>query len=533
MDFDALIAAMKNLKQYPFVSLSFMLMLFYCGFMMSELQAAGAGQKARKTIHFQDVVKKASVLSEQDFQAPPRDGVTEALKQITYDQWRDIRFKPQQSLWAKDTFNVQFFHLGFFYLDPVVINSVDKNGVQAMPFSPELFDYKDKSHIDKLPANTGFSGFRIHYPLNTSSYADELIAFLGASYFRALGKGLLYGLSARGIAVNTAEDIGEEFPYFREFWIVRPTSLLAREITVLALMDSKSLTGAYEFVIRPGEETLMRVKCTLFIRKPIRKLGVAPLTSMFFYGEHSPTPESDFRPEIHDSDGVLIETKKDTWIWHPVVNPRRILINTFNVQQPKGFGLIQRDINFDHYQDLEARYDRRPSVWVKPEGDWGKGHLELLQLPTVNEFNDNIVTYWVPEKVLEPKESVSYNYTLSWHSAEIKRSPLAYVESTRILRKKDSVMFLVDFMPQARQKLLSKKDLTVDINAFNNYKIDETQIIPNPVTNGLRLVIRIRLDKEGFLQDILPTDLPAIDLLAFIKEKNTAVTETWSFTYLP
>ena len=524
---------MKNLKHYPFVCLLFLLMFFYCGFALPELRASESGQKVQKKIGFQDVVKRARVLSEQDFQAPSRDGITEALKQITYDQWRDIRFKPSQSLWAKDTFNVQFFHLGFFYLDPVVINYVDKNGVQTMPFSPKLFDYKDKAHIDQLPENTGFAGFRIHYPLNTSAYADELVAFLGASYFRGLGKGLLYGLSARGLAVNTAEDIGEEFPYFKEFWIIRPTSLLAREITVLALMDSKSLTGAYEIAIRPGEETLMRVKCTLFIRTPIRKIGVAPLTSMFFSGEHSVRTESDFRPEIHDSDGVLIETKTNEWIWHPVVNPKRILINTFNVQQPKGFGLMQRDTDFDHYQDLEARYDRRPSVWVKPEGDWGKGHLELLQLPTVNEFNDNVVTYWVPEKPLEPKESVSYNYTLSWHSAENNRAPLAFVESTRILRKKDSVMFLVDFLPQAKQKLLSKKDLTVDIKAFNNYKIAETQIIPNPVTKGLRLVIRIRLDKEGFLQEILPTDLPAIDLMACIKEKNTAVTETWSFTYLP
>lgn len=508
-------------------------MFFYCGFLKPELHASEPGQKVQKKIVFQDVVKNARALSEKDFEEPRREGTSEALKQISYDQWRDIRFKPSQSLWVKDTFNVQFFHLGFFYLDPVLVNYVDKNGIQNMPFSSELFDYKDKAHIDQLPENTGFAGFRVHYPLNTSSYADELVSFLGASYFRALGKGLLYGLSARGIAVNTAEDVGEEFPSFKEFWIVRPTSLLAKEITIFALMDSRSLTGAYEFVIRPGEQTIMRVKCTLFIRKQIRKLGVAPLTSMFYSGEHSLRPESDFRPEIHDSDGLLIETKAGEWIWHPVVNPQRILINTFNVNQPKGFGLMQRDINFDHYQDLEARYDRRPSVWVKPEGDWGKGRLELLQLPTANEYNDNIGAYWVPAKALNPKESVSYQYSLSWHSAENTRSPLAFAESTRILRKKDSITFMVDFLPQVRQKLLSKKDLAVDIQAFNGYKIAETQIIQNTVTKGLRLVVRIRLDKEGFLQNILPTDLPAIDLLAFIKEKNTAVTETWSFTYLP
>lgn len=528
---------MKKLNYYQLVSL-FLLFVFCYSFSMPELRAAEFGQKAKnqkvqKKILFQDVVKNARVLSEQDFVEPQRDGITDALKQISYDQWRDIRFKPAKSLWAKDNFSVQFFHLGFFYLDPVLINYVDKNGIQNMPFSSELFDYKKKEHIDQLTDKTGFAGFRIHYPLNTSSYADELVAFLGASYFRALGKGLLYGLSARGVAVNTAEDIGEEFPYFKEFWIVRPSSLLAKEITIYALMDSKSLTGAYEFVVRPGEQTLMRVKCTLFVRKPIRKLGIAPLTSMFFFGENSARAESEFRPEVHDSDGLLIESKTGEWIWHPVVNPQRILINSFSVDQPKGFGLMQRDINFDHYQDLEARYDLRPSVWVKPEGDWGKGRLELLQLPTASEFNDNIGAYWVPAKALAPKESVTYSYSLSWHSAKNSRSPLAFAESTRILRKQDSVMFLVDFLPQGKKKLMPKKDLTVDIKAFNNYKVAETQIIPNPVTKGLRLMIRIRLDKEGFLQDILPTDLPAIDLMAFIKEKDTPVTETWSFTYLP
>ena len=525
---------MKKINNTSIICLSFLLFSFSCGFSASELNAAEAGQKTQKKILFKDVVKKARVLAEQDFKELGVGPTADILKTITYDQLRDIRYKPAKALWSKSPFSVQFFHLGFYYLDPVLIHYADKTGLQTMPFSPDLFDYKDRSHIEQLPSDIGFAGFRIHYPLNTSSYSDELVAFLGASYFRALGKGLLYGISARGLAVNTAEDIGEEFPFFREFWIVHPTSLLAKEITVLALLDSKSLTGAYEFVIRPGEQTSMRVQCTLFIRKPVRKLGVAPLTSMFFYGEDSVRPESDFRPEIHDSDGLQIQTPSGEWIWHPVINPKRILINTFNVkQQPKGFGLMQRDVNFDHYQDLEARYDRRPSVWVKPEGDWGKGRMELLQLPTVNEYNDNVVAYWVPEQTLQAKDSVSYNYSLSWHAAEHNRSPLAYVESTRVLRKKDMVMFLVDFLPQAKQKLLTKKDLNVEINAFNGYKVAETQIIPNTITKGLRLVVRIRLDKEGFLQNILPTDLPAIDLMAYIKDKDGAITETWSYTYLP
>lgn len=521
---------MKNFKQYSFVYLLFLL-IFFCG-ILSELKAAEAGQNLQKKIRFQDVVKNARVLAEQDFQVPDRDNMPESLKKIGYDQWRDIRFKPAQSLWSKDLFNVQFFHRGFLYPERVLIHYADKNGIQDMPFSPDLFNYKKEKYCEGLTQDIGFAGFRIHYPLNTSSYADELVSFIGASYFRALGKGLLYGISARGLAINTVEDIGEEFPYFKEFWIVRPT-LLAREITILALLDSRSLTGAYEFVVRPGEETLMRVKSTLFIRKQIRKLGIAPLTSMFFFGEHSARIESDFRPEVHDSDGILIQEKSGEWTWHPLVNPKRLMMNYFGGGQPKGFGLMQRDTNFDHYQDLEARYDLRPSVWVKPEGDWGTGHLELFQLPTGTEYNDNVSIYWVPEKAIEPKESLTYAYTLSWHSAKEKRSPLAWPDSTRIVRKQDSIMFLVDFLPDAKQKSLYKKELTAEIQAFNGYKIAESQIIQNTVTKGIRLMVRVRLDKEGFLQNILPTELPAIDLRAYIKDKDTAVTETWSFTYLP
>ncbi|EKD26605.1 MAG: Periplasmic glucan biosynthesis protein MdoG [uncultured bacterium] len=299
-------------------------------------------------------------------------------------------------------------------------------------------------------------------------------------------------------------------------------------------MESTSLTGAYEFVIRPGIETVMNVKADIFIRKPIRKLGIAPLSSMFFFGKNSPNrSESDFRLEVHDSDGLLIKDKSGELTWHPLINPQRLLINSFGGGQPAGFGLMQRDTNFDHYQDLEARYDLRPSAWVEPEGDWGPGHIELLQIPSGNEYNDNISSYWVPEKSFKSGDSLSFAYTLSWLSAKNKRVGIATVESTRIVKKQDSVTFMVDFFPDSKQNLLYKKDLTVDIREFNGYKIAETQIIKNTVTKGLRLLIRVRFDKESFLQEILPKELPAVELRAFIKDKTAAVTETWSYTYLP
>jgi glucans biosynthesis protein len=483
-------------------------------------------------VHFQDVVSKAKALSSEAFREPGKD-LPESLKKIGYDEWRDIRFKSSQSLWLKEPFSVQFFHLGFIYPDPVVIHYVDRSGSHRVPFLTDMFEYANATHKDQLKTDVGFAGFRVHYPLNTPAYADELVSFLGASYFRALGRDLAYGISARGLAVDTAESTGEEFPRFKEFWIIQPLPG-AKSITFYALLDSKSVAGAYEFTVRPGDETVMDVKSELFIRKKIKKLGIAPLTSMFFYGKNSGFKgDSDFRPEVHDSDGLLIKAKSGEWIWHPLINPEAMTINAFGGGQPEGFGLLQRDTKFDHYQDLEARYDRRPSVWVTPKNDWGTGHLELLQLPTESEYNDNIGAYWVPERSFEPGESLKYSYSLAWYSGQKKRSTLAQIESTRIVRKPDGVMFIIDFLSDNLALPLLKQEPRSDILVYNDYKVTGSQIIKNNITNGWRLVIHVAIDKEGRWKDMLPNQKPAVELRAFLKDNDTPITETWSYTYQP
>lgn len=492
---------------------------------------AGLTASAPRT-SFEDVIKKAHTLSTEPFKTQDNN-LPEVLKKIGYDEWRDLRFNSAKSLWANEPFSVQFFHPGFIFQEPIIINYIDKRSTTRIPFSPDLFDYTQTDYKEILLDDIGFAGFRIHYPINSKEYADEIISFLGASYFRALGKNLAYGMSARGLAIDTAEPTGEEFPYFREFWIIHPGAN-ANELSFYALLESESLTGAYAFVVRPGEETLVDVKSVLFFRKEIRKLGLAPLTSMFFYGENTGLKtESDFRPEVHDSDGLLINDKSGEWIWHPLVNPESLLINSFGGGQPLGFGLIQRDTAFDHYQDLEARYDKRPSVWVTPNNDWGAGHLELLQIPTENEYNDNIGAYWVVENSFQPGDSFEYNYTLSWYAGNRKRSALASVEATRIVTKPERVMFLVDFLADPSQSIALIKDLSADIQVFNDYTITSSQIIKNTVTNGWRLVIHIDLDQQNLLNKMLPNHKPAIELRAFLKDNNVPITETWSYTYLP
>ena len=507
---------------------------FLCLCLLAGTAARASERAALPRTYFQDVVDKARQSASRLFQSPGKD-LPDVLKKIGYDEWRDIRYDPARSLWApeKDPFTVQFFHPGFLYQHPVTVHYVDKSGTHPFPFSTGLFDYSRSALKDKVPGDPGFAGFRVHYPLNTSKYADELVSFLGASYFRALGKGLAYGLSARGLAVDTAVDTGEEFPLFREFWILRPASG-AKAITLYALLDSDSVAGAYEFVITPGDETRMEVHSVLFMRRKVAKLGVAPLTSMFFYGENGGLKgDADFRPEVHDSDGLLIQAGTGEWIWHPVINPERLLINSFGGGQPLGFGLIQRDTDFDHYQDLEARYHRRPSVWVEPQGDWGKGRLELVQLPTPSEYNDNIVAYWVPEKEPEAGESVRFACTLFWHSAEHRRVPEGFVTATRIMRRGDAVTFLLDFTGGTLPQILSADELTADVQAFNGYRIASTQVMRNPETSGYRVVFTVPLEKAGLFKDMLPDQRPAAEMRVLLKKGAIPVTETWSYTFLP
>jgi len=329
------------------------------------------------------------------------------LRELSYDQTRDIRFDPARSLWRaqKLPFEVQFFHVGGIFEQPVRIYEVVGNEISEIAFDASAFNYGrnklDLSQFGKL----GFAGFRVHFPLNSDKgapvYKDELVSFLGASYFRALGRGQRYGASARGLAVDTAERAGEEFPRFEQFWIERPAAG-ARQLVIFALLDSRRVTGAYRFVIRPGEETSTEVQARLYLREPVAKLGLAPLTSMFYFGENQRASTDDFRPEVHDSDGLAIHTAAGEWIWRPLVNPRRLLVTSFAQTDPRGFGLMQRDRNFSSYEDLEARYELRPSIWVEPVSKWGAGRVELVQIPTPNEANDNIVAYWVPNTVPAP-----------------------------------------------------------------------------------------------------------------------------------
>ena len=490
---------------------------------------------------FEDVTTAAQQLAATPYEPPP--AIPEWLRDLDYDQWRDIRFKPSQSLWRAEKlpFEIQLFHAGLYYDRGVTVNIIENGQVMPLPFSTDYFDYGKNEFQEPIPAELGFAGLRIHAPIKTPDYYDEVAVFLGASYFRAVGAANVYGLSARGLAVDTAMPGGEEFPWFREFWLVKPAAD-AKQMTLYALLDSPSVSGAYAFTITPGESTVMAVDSIIFPRKPIRKLGIAPLTSMFFYGENkSQRPVNDFRPEIHDSDGLLVVMENGEQLWRPLSNPRHLAINAFTAHNPRGFGLLQRDRDFDHYLDLEARYDLRPSAWITPENNWGDGSIELIQIPSPNELNDNIVAFWVPSASIEAKQPQAFAYTLTWFENEPERLPMGRVIATRIdnhhAAKGESdhlQRFIIEFDGAALQQLAADAPVEAVVNVGEGAILLESQAIKNPVTGSWRLVFQISGAKPGPLKRILEaSDAAPIELRAFLHQGEDALTETWSYTLQP
>jgi len=529
--------ALRQPARHTVAGCLFKSVLFAAVFAIGLMWQVCCVAEAQASFDFYSVVNKARDLAKEPFREPANK-VPEFLLKIGYDAWRDIRFEPEQALWQNDKlhFTVQFFHLGMMYDRPITINIVKSGVISRVPFSSDLFTYGKNDFREKVPDELGFAGFRLHYPINTKDYHDEVIVFLGASYLRALAENQQYGMSARGIAIDTALSHGEEFPYFKEFWIVKP-SPSAGEITIYALLDSNSLTGAYRYIVKPGKETLINVKSTLFLRKEVDKLGIAPLTSMFFYGENTnQRPTDDFRSEVHDSDGLLVISRPGERLWRPLRNPRTLQIDTFDAPDPVGFGLLQRDQDFDSYQDLEARYDLRPSVLITPTAKWGEGHVELIQIPTDNEMNDNIIAFWVPSRLPNPGQPISYSYSMRWHFPDKMRlQPLGHVAATRTARGKQERFkkFIIDFEGEPLQSFPPDKALTGVVMVDDRTRLVEQQLYKNRVSKGWRLVFEILVKQDDSIDRLLvPKKLP-LELKAFLKERDRAVTETWSYAFQP
>ncbi len=471
---------------------------------------------------FDDVAARAAEQAKKPYRPLTRKPPPE-LAALTYDQHRDIRFRPEHALWRKDDvpFELMFFHLGKFQLEPVLINEVTPQGVRHIRYRSADFDYGRNKLSPEKWGDLGFAGFRVHYPLNTDEYKDELAVFLGASYFRALGAGQRYGLSARGLAIDTVGGDGEEFPRFSEFWVVKPAAN-AQSLRVYALLESPRASGAYQFDIHPGEETVMNVRARVYLRDEVATFGMAPLTSMYFFGENQPH-RVDFRPEVHDSDGLMVATGEGEWIWRPLLNPKAPLTTSFSMRELKGFGLMQRDRRFSSYEDPEASYELRPSAWVEPVGSWGAGRVELFQLSTPDETNDNIVAYWVPENLPPIGEPLDYAYLIRGQGEVQQRPPGAWVVQTRAGRGyaelgENEQQYIVDFKGPALEKLPADATVKAVVSAPFNGEVIESNAYKVEATGAWRMAVRVKqLDPSE------PTELRG-----FLQSGDDVLTETWS-----
>jgi glucans biosynthesis protein len=454
---------------------------------------------------------------------PPDRAQPAELEALGYDRYRDIRFRPERAIWRAEglPFDLMFFHRA--QSNPRVrMNEIVADEARRFRYASADFDFGENVLSPATWGELDYAGIRVHYHLNDPDYKDELIVFLGASYFRALAAGTRYGLSARGLAVDTVGGQGEEFPYFPEFWIVKPASD-ARTLRMLALLDSPRVSGSYQFDVTPGDETVVDVRARLYLRAPIATLGLAPLTSMYQFGENQPH-RVDFRPEVHDSDGLMVATGDGEWLWRPLINPNAPLITSFALRELKGFGLLQRDRSFASYEDPEARYDLRPSAWVEPIGSWGPGRVELVQLHTPDETNDNVVAYWVPEVQPARGEPLDFAYRIRWQGARVvERPPGAWVTQSRVGRgyrelAANEHQFMVDFVGPSLAALPPSAPVKAVVSAPANGEVLETNAYHVEATGAWRMMVLVKqLDAAQ-----------PVELRGYLQNGDDVLTETWS-----
>lgn len=498
-----------------------MLTAFARMLMASDAAAAQTNPEVtEKFVGYEHVKALAERLSQSPFVKPKVD-LPEPFNNLSAEQYRDIRFRPEQAVWRGERldYEIQPFPMGWLYDFPVDIWIVEGDTARLMKADGRLFSLGG-SLAGKAPetAPFGFSGFRIHGPLNRSDYYDEFAVFQGASYFRAVGRGQVYGASARGLAIDTARPNGEEFPLFRSYWIERPKAA-GPEIVVHALLDSVSTTGAYRFLIRPGQPTTIDVEAILYPRRAITHVGIAPLTSMYLFGPAQRRFNGDLRPSVHDSEGLAMLNGRGERLWRPLTNPMKLQTSAFMDKDPKGFGLSQRDRSFANFEDLDAHFEARPSVWIEPRGDWGEGYVELIEIPATEEIHDNIVVYWKPVAGVPLGKPYPFAYRMSWTDLIPVAWTGARVRKTRLghTKKADTILFSIDFDGPAVKGM---RDLPVAEVSASSGSLANILVQQNPEIGGFRV---------SFELNVGGTDVSELRLA--LKANDQLISESWLYRW--
>lgn len=483
-----------------------------------------------------DVTAKAKALAAKPYAAPVSN-LPPAFSKMQFGDYVKIQPRRETFEWRSERtpFKLAFYHQGMHFNTPVKISEIVGNDVEEVHYDPARFDFGGLSFDSKTTSKLGYAGFRVLYPINRADKEDEIMSVLGGSYFRVIGKGQVYGLSARGLAIDTGLSKPEEFPRFTEFWIERPAQQ-DKQMVFYALLDSPRATGAYRFVLTPGADAVLDVQARVFMRGEVDRLGIAPLTSMFLFGPNQQSSKRNFRPAIHDSNGLAIHTGSGEWLWRPLNNPQNVEVSSFQVDNPKGFGLLQRGRNFANFEDLKDRYDLRPSAWIEPRGNWGKGVVQLVEIPTADETNDNIVAYWSPAEMPRKGVPMAFDYRMHWTMDEpaLLKKDVGWVRQTfhtdgeltqaNLIRHTDGTMaMLVDFEGPVLANLPSDAPVRPQVSVSDNAELVDTQLQPNPAIGGWRLTLRIKIKDTA----------KPVEMRAALVDGQRALTETWSYQLSP
>jgi glucans biosynthesis protein len=470
-------------------------------------------------------------LSTQPYREPPRPDPA-IVSKIDYDAHGKLRFRKEYALYREGAFPVSFQHVGMFFPNTVRMHAIDGESAREVLYDPTYFTVGQNHVAAGLGQEpSAFAGFWVHEPARKGDLdkVEPWATFLGASYFRGVGELGQVGMSARGIALAPGSGGPEEFPGFVAYWF-EPAASEDAPVTVYALLDGPSVCGAYRFLLRRTSGVVMDIEANVHPRRTIERLGLAPLTSMYWFSETAKPTMVDWRPEVHDSDGLAIWTGAGERIWRPLNNPERIAISSFVDERPRGFGLSQRDRNFDHYQD-GVKYDKRPSVWVEPQGDWGRGVVQLIELPTDDEIHDNICAMWIPDAPHGAGSHIEIAYRLHWLADEPYPSALGRCVATRLgnggqpgqPRPQGVRKFMVEFLGGPLTDLphgtLPEPVLSSSRGEFSYIF---TEAVPDDVPGHWRA--QFDLTVEG---------AAPVELRCYLRNGDSILTETWLYQYRP
>ncbi len=487
-----------------------------------------------ETVDFKFVQEQAKSLAKEHYQPPEKKKLPEVITNLTSEQYKNIS-RDNMALWQAEKlpFQIKFDPLGYKYDIPVSLNEFKGAYAQNIRYNPNFFSLNSVKQVaDAMPSDAGYAGFRILSKQIRSGKFDNLISFLGGSKIKAVGGGSTFGVAARGLAIKLkSEKFRESFPRFIEFWLGKPDSK-AKNVVIYGLLNGDGVTGAYEFTIIPGESTTVKVRSTLYFRKQVVQIGLSPMTSFFWFGDNTQKRFDDYRPEVHNSDGMIISEGKDTHIWQPLVNyfGKSPMITNFHSTRPNYFGLIQRDRSYEDYLDSKHLYNKKSNLWITPGKNWGTGTIRLVEFPTDNENDDNIALFWIPDITPTIGKAFNFNYTMHW---SIKSPPLpadiATVKFTRYginHNDRKQTFFVVNFTGSQLKKLASVEPVSAVVKVSRNGKLV-----------GSPKVVKVNFDDSWGVKFTVevgngPQKKP-VDLSCILVYKDKKISETWNYKWWP